>query len=290
MPTAPNKHANIANKDIQAGSDEQKNQAVIQEGSAPSGVSATSGGASLKPDYDIPTGTASGDKTVEQVIADAFNHAFLQSGSKDLANVNIDILGDPYFISDSGINSNHFAEPGPNSQIRADAAMSWESSEIFVYISWRSPVEPNLGTVGQGGLYNFPKGEWVSPFSGIYKVNYVNSKFTGGTFQQTLELMRLQGQSNDFIDGSEAVSKQTQMLYDTTKAEPPKTSPVDNTDDELAPSGTTTTFDIRGEQQEARVAAYLQAKSDGKTEEQAQNISAAVGNNVGAAALARIKF
>ena len=102
--------------------------------------------------------------------------------------------------------------------------------------------------------------------------------------------MRLQGQSNDFIDGSEAISKQTQMLYDTTKAEPPKTNPVDNTDDELAPSGTTTTFDIRGEQQEARVAAYLQAKSDGKTEEQAQNISAAVGNNVGAAALARIKF
>ena len=290
MPTAPNKHANIANKDIQAGTDEQKNQAVIQSGSAPSGVSATSGGASLKPDYNIPTGTASGDKTVEQVIADAFNHAFLQSGSKDLANVNIDILGDPFFISDSGINSNHFAEPGPNSQVRADASMSWESSEIFVYISWRSPVEPNLGTVGQGGLYNFPKGEWVSPFSGIYKVNYVNSKFSGGTFQQSLELIRLQGQSNDFIDGSEAISKQTQMLYDTTKAEPPKTSPVDNVDDELAPSGTTTTFDIRAEQQEARVAAYTQAKSEGKTEEQAQNISAAVGNNVGAAALSRINF
>jgi hypothetical protein len=304
MPTPPRKHANIANKDIQAGADEQKNQAVIQSGEAPSGVSSTAGGASLKPDYNIPTGTASGDKTVEQVIADAFNHAFLQSGSKDLANVNIDILGDPYFISDSGINSNHFAEPGPNSQIRADSAMSWESSEIYVYISWRSPVEPNLGTVGQGGLYNFPKGEWVSPFSGIYKVNYVNSKFSGGTFQQTLELMRLQGQSNDFIDGSEAISKQTQMLYDTTKAEPPKVSPMDNTDGALdydplglsdpetpasaaQPSQRTISIDIRAEQQEARVAAYTQARNAGQSEEQAQNISATVGNNVGAAALDR---
>ena len=46
-------------------------------------------------------------------------------------------------------------------------------------------------------------------------------------------------------------------------------------------------IDIRKEQQDARVAAYLQARKEGKTEEQAQNISAAVGNNVGATALAR---
>lgn len=226
MPSAPNQHGNIANKDTQAGTDEQKNQAVLQQGQAPSGVSSTAGGASVKPDYSIQTGTASGDKTVEQVIADAFNHAFL-NGSKDLANVNIDILGDPFFISDSGINSNYFAEESSNPQVTTDASMNWEASEIYVFISWRSPIEPNLGLTGQGGLYNFPKGEWISPFSGIYKVNYVNSKFSGGTFQQTLELMRLQGQGNDFISGSETISKLTQMLYDTTKPEPPKGSPTD---------------------------------------------------------------
>ena len=46
-------------------------------------------------------------------------------------------------------------------------------------------------------------------------------------------------------------------------------------------------IDVRQEQQDARVAAYTQAINEGKTEEQAQNISATVGNNVGAAALAR---
>ena len=46
-------------------------------------------------------------------------------------------------------------------------------------------------------------------------------------------------------------------------------------------------IDIRQEQQDARVAAYTQAINEGKTEEQAQNISATVGNNVGAEALAR---
>ena len=46
-------------------------------------------------------------------------------------------------------------------------------------------------------------------------------------------------------------------------------------------------IDVRQEQQDAKVAAYTQAIGEGKTEEQAQNISAAAGNNAGAAALAR---
>jgi hypothetical protein len=232
MPKPPNKNAAIVNKDTQTGADEQKNLAVVQTGEAVSGVSAVTGGSTVRPDYSIKTSSASGDKTAEQMVADAFNNAFL-NGGKDLATVNIDILGDPFFISDSGINSNYFAKPGPNRQVTSDATMSWESSEIYVYLSWRSPVEPNLGTSGKGGLYNFPKGEWVSPFSGIYKVNYVTSKFSGGTFQQTLEMNRLQGQPTDFIDGSEAISKQSQMLYDTTKPEPPKTTVIDAEDDSI---------------------------------------------------------
>jgi hypothetical protein len=44
---------------------------------------------------------------------------------------------------------------------------------------------------------------------------------------------RLLGQPQDFIDGSEAISKQSQMLYDTTKPEPPKTTVVDTEDDSI---------------------------------------------------------
>jgi hypothetical protein len=54
-----------------------------------------------------------------------------------------------------------------------------------------------------------------------------------------------------------------------------------------APQYRTIEIDVRKEQQDARVAAYTNAISEGKTEAQAQNISAAVGNNVGADALAR---
>jgi hypothetical protein len=58
-------------------------------------------------------------------------------------------------------------------------------------------------------------------------------------------------------------------------------------DPEFKPKDRTTNIDVRAEQQDARVAAYLQARREGKSEAEAQNISAAVGNNVGAAALAR---
>ena len=50
--------------------------------------------------------------------------------------------------------------------------------------------------------------------------------------------------------------------------------------------GTTTTIDVRQIQQDAKVSAYLTAIQQGKSEEQAQNISAAAGNNAGADALA----
>jgi hypothetical protein len=56
---------------------------------------------------------------------------------------------------------------------------------------------------------------------------------------------------------------------------------------EFDPKDRTIRIDTRGEQQDARVAAYEQARREGRSEAEAQNISARVGNNVGSAALAR---
>lgn len=66
-------------------------------------------------------------------------------------------------------------------------------------------------------------------------------------------------------------------VIDNPKVPPPEFKPKDRT----------TVVDVRAEQQDARIAAYLQARREGKSEAEAQNISAAVGNNVGAAALSR---
>jgi hypothetical protein len=70
----------------------------------------------------------------------------------------------------------------------------------------------------------------------------------------------------------------------------PATAPL-NPPAAPAPSGSGTgrmiNIDIRAEQQAARGKAYEDAKRAGKSEQEAQNISASVGNEVGAAALSR---
>ena len=318
-PTPLQNNDKIANKDQQNTNDEKTSKAEIKEGDAPSSATSVNGSAPVKPHPLLSFASATGEKTVEQMVADNFNQSFTRS--MDMIDVKMDILGDLYFLSDSGINSNYLAEYGPNSQIKADGAMNWEGSEIFIYITWRNPVEPNLGTTGKGGLYNFPNSGKPTPFSGIYKVKSVENKFSGGVFTQTLDLARQPFQSIDY-EGQVKIAGENSVMYDTTKEEKPKTSVFDNAADQedadlgaamranaaggnstsaatgvgipgeeaAAGTGRTINIDIRAEQQEARVAAYLQARREGKSEAEAQNIEAAVGNNVGAAALSRIKL
>ena len=230
-PTPIQNNANIANKETADTAEEKTQQGRVNTGDAPESALAVTGSAPTKPNPLLTFPSASGEKTVEQMVADNFNQSFTRS--QDMTTVKIDILGDLYFLSDSGLNSNYFADQGPNDQVKADSSMNWEGSEIFIYITWRNPVEPNLGTSGQGGLYNFPNGGKVTPFSGIYKVTGVESKFSGGTFQQTLDLSRQPQQEIDYV-GTAKISAENSSVYDTTKEEKPKAGPVDYTDEEIA--------------------------------------------------------
>jgi hypothetical protein len=103
--------------------------------------------------------------------------------------------------------------------------MNYEGSDVYVYVTFRTPIEPNLGTTGQGGLWNFPKGEIVSPFSGIYKVVSCGHKFSAGTFQQTLKLIRMTGQPQSY-EGQSNISKSQVLLY-TLKEQKDVSSVVD---------------------------------------------------------------
>ena len=228
-PTPLQNNANVSNKETANVAEEKTPQARVQRGAAPESSTAVTGSAPTKPNPLLTFPSISGEKTVEQMVADNFNQSFTRS--MDMTTVKIDIMGDLYFLSDSGLNSNYFADQGPNDQVKLDGSMNWEGSEIFIYITWRNPVEPNLGTTGQGGLYNFPNGGKVTPFSGIYKVTAVENKFSGGVFQQTLDLARQPQQDADYT-GTAKIAAETSSVYDTTKEEKPKTGPVDYTDEE----------------------------------------------------------
>lgn len=258
-----------------------------------------------------------GDKTVEQEVADWFQKQFHEASS-DLIKVQVDILGDPYFLSDSGLNTNYNAPQGPSYQIRSDGAMNYEGSQIFVFMAFRTPVEPKLGVSGDGGLYSFPGDGGISPFSGIYQLLQVENKWSSGTYTQTLHMIRVLGQDGDLI-GKERIQLENMAFHKIPTEVPDKQSPASDADPDIdssyvedpekteellqnadklkqqtpgsggtpviQQSGRSEVIDIRGVQQEAKISAFNQALAEGKSEREADTIANRAGNLAGANAL-----
>jgi hypothetical protein len=136
----------------------------------------------------------SGDVTTEQKVAESFHKAFLTGSSADLISVDLEILGDTYWLVDSGI-ANHFDEPQAGStQITNDGSANYQGSDVFIYLIFRTPrdVRPELG------IYGWPNRGKTSPFSGIYRVVQCESTFNDGVFKQRLKCVRMPLQAIDF--------------------------------------------------------------------------------------------
>jgi hypothetical protein len=153
-----------------------------------------------------PNGAGYAD--TERKVAEMFHNAFVNSTTADLIQVDLEIMGDTYWMVESGF-ANHFVEPAdPTDQIMSDGSVNYEGSDVFIYISFRTPIDINEGT----GLYDFPPGT-VSPFSGIYKVTRCLNKFSDGNFTQELRCIRMQGQALDY--GGENLPSDTASAFTT---------------------------------------------------------------------------
>jgi len=153
-----------------------------------------------------------GEGSVEQHVAEAFYQSFVSGASADMITVDLEILGDPYWMVDSGI-ANYFAKPDPiNEQITEDGTMNYEGNDIHVYLTFKTPSDVNTAT----GLYDFGKEATTSPFSGLYRVVTCEHIFVDGMFKQKLECLRMPAQSTDFTDNSAELNK---TLRDRNKEE-----------------------------------------------------------------------
>ena len=220
-PTPPDKAGRIQNND-QASSGIQDNNGVeVQEGANTSdGLGASSGGRTVKPDSSmakLPFG-GSGNLTPEQFVANNFHQAFLQTASTEMVKINAEIMGDPYWLVDSGMGG-YFASTGVTDQITADNSCNYEAGDTYIYIRFRTPIEPKESA----GDYLFVDSS-DSPFSGIYKVIKVESKFSDGTFKQTLDCVRMPMQANDFR-GKVVPKKAGSLMYKQTKPIKPSAVP-----------------------------------------------------------------
>lgn len=199
-------------------------------GSAPAAQLATLGRARVKKDPSLLSKPKGGntDKTTEQVVAENFHKAFTSAGSGDLVKVSLEILGDPYWMVDSGI-SNYFARQSSTSRLLTeDGTMNYEGGDVFIYLTFRTPADIDEAT----GLYQWPTAGKESPFSGIYRVTQCENTFNDGVFKQKLTCIRQVGQSQDFQDKNPNVianlkNDKTKAIAVTIGAEQkPKTDPT----------------------------------------------------------------
>ena len=148
-------------------------------------------------------GAVGGDE--KDKIAREFHNALINS-NVDLVKCNLQIMGDPWYLSDSGI-GNYQADAGP---IMFDDSskppqMDYIRQQVFILLNFKTPFDyPDKyderrvrnGSMDNNSLLDGKGGaQTVETFSGLYRITRVTSEFSQGQFSQTLEMLRMPNQS-----------------------------------------------------------------------------------------------
>ena len=126
-----------------------------------------------------------GQEDISTRIARNFMDAVVLSN--DLVNTTLKIHGDPYYLGDSGLGN--YTSPETNYRmINSDGSMNYQNTEVYIVVNFRTPTDIQEGTNVYKNLQS--SSMLVQSFSGLYKVKFVESNFSGGKFTQTLEIIR----------------------------------------------------------------------------------------------------
>jgi len=134
-------------------------------------------------------GPAKGDDP-STIAARQFHKAI--NTATDMVQLQMKILGDPFYLGDSGM-GNYTAGETNVKGMNSDWAINYQRGQVFIEVNFRNPIDINHQT----GLYDFPKGELSPSFSGLYRVGQVESTFDRGVFTQLLNVVRLPNQKPD---------------------------------------------------------------------------------------------
>jgi hypothetical protein len=130
-------------------------------------------------------GTGAMIETSSIKLARQFNEAVMNSES-DLISMKIKVLGDPYYIADSGI-GNYNSENTAYYNINADGTMNHQSGEVDILMNFQTPIDINDNT---GGYSMDGSALGVANFSGLYRVITVRNMFNGNLFTQEIDLVK----------------------------------------------------------------------------------------------------
>jgi hypothetical protein len=173
---------------------DDRSKIQASEGGAPGAVPTSQAVAGLSTRTSKAGGGSYEDEA--SLAARQFHDAI--SAGVDMVNLNMTILGDPYYLSDTGMGNYH---AGGSGYINGDGAMPWDKGEIHVIVNFKTPADFDTET----GLYDFGTVTTVDQFSGLYRVLKGDSIFQKGKFTQTLTLVRLRNQDSPGGEGKLAI-------------------------------------------------------------------------------------
>tara|TARA_S200000501_G_scaffold372298_1_gene417027 strand:- start:101 stop:2902 length:2802 start_codon:yes stop_codon:yes gene_type:complete len=143
----------------------------------------------IKENSGSQTGGAT-EETPELRIARNFNEALMNS-AVDLLTCEMRIMGDPYYMADSGV-GNYNSEGTTYINLKANGAMDHESGEVDVIVNFRTPVDISAeGPQFDGATIG------VKDFSGLYKIWQVINNFSGNEFTQDVSMIRRRNQKQE---------------------------------------------------------------------------------------------
>jgi len=191
-------------------------------------VGSLSGNRILKSKYDAtrPLEGGSDYSNTAIQVARQFNEAIVGS-NVDLITMDLTVLGDPYYIADSGLGNYNSAPLITGANI--DGTMDHQRGEVDVLVNFRTPIDYDQ----KGGGMIFPEDTVpVKAFSGNYKVVTVTNSFSGAKFTQVLNLIRRPNQDTDI--GTEGTPGDNKPVTSAAKGE---TSLADNAAGKLPAKG-----------------------------------------------------
>ena len=167
------------------GTDNPEKEEVVNEPTANEGQKAEQ----IKENSGSQTGGAT-EETPELRIARNFNEALMNS-AVDLLTCEMRIMGDPYFMADSGV-GNYNSEGTIFMNLKANGAIDHESGEVDIILNFRTPVD-----ITTDGPQFDGRTIGVKDFSGLYKVWQVINNFSGNEFTQDVSMIRRRNQKQN---------------------------------------------------------------------------------------------
>lgn len=132
------------------------------------------------------------------VLAQEWEDSMIHASGADMVTVTLKIVGDPDFIKQDDRFSNRQPVKDANGKLLIDGLIPTDRGDIFCLLQFRTPADykddglmdftlTNITTDGNRSFGSVA-------FSGLYRIVRVQNKFSGGQFEQELELVRASNQ------------------------------------------------------------------------------------------------